>query len=138
MTTLQEAGDLPEELVAEARRIARALLGFDAEQHAKVIARALMAERERAARIAPLPLMWVADHGVAGLGRYRLFQAATPLGKLSYGTDAEGIAYWHAQSGGVFTVANEATARRQAEAFWTKLALAEAAKFIVLNSEPKP
>src|SRR5690349_22798656 len=39
-------------------------------------------------------LAWEEDHGVAGLGPYRLFKAETPLGRYVYGTDSEGTAYY--------------------------------------------
>lgn len=53
MTTSIETGDLPEELVAEARKIATAWCAHVLVDGATdTIARALMAERERAARIA--------------------------------------------------------------------------------------
>ncbi len=78
------------------------------------------------------PLEWEPDHGIAGLGPYRLFQAQTPLGRYVYGTDAEGNSYWHSSSSGVFMTGDEATAKRLAEAAWEKTARAEAGKFIVL------
>lgn len=81
-------------------------------------------------------LKWKADHGVAGIGPYRLFEAFTPLGRFSYGTDSEGSPWWCAQYGGIFTVGDEETAKRQAEAAWSKAALAEVAKFIALEPSP--
>lgn len=77
-------------------------------------------------------LEWKSDHGVAGLGPYRLFQAETPLGRFSYGTDAEGACYWHSATSGVMMVGTEEVAKRQAEAAWEKMALVEADKFVIL------
>lgn len=81
-------------------------------------------------------LEWTADHGVAGLGPYRLFEAITPLGRFTYGTDAEGSSWWSFQHGGIFTVGDEAAAKRQAEASWAKMAIAECAKCIVPSPAP--
>lgn len=76
------------------------------------------------------PLEWKADHGEAMLGSYRLFRADTPLGWLAYGTDSEGACYWQGLKSGTFIVADEAAAKRQAEASWEKAALAEAGKYL--------
>lgn len=83
-------------------------------------------------------LEWREEHGMASMGPYRLFQATTPLGCYSYGTDAEGACYWHGASTGVFMVADEATAKRQAEMAWEKAALTEAGKFVVLFALSEP
>lgn len=91
-------------------------------------------EYRRAAQPAVKALTWIPDHGVAALGPYRLFQAETPLGRFCYGTDAEGAAYWQNNKTGVFMVGDEQTARRQAEAAWTKAACAEASKFVALSA----
>jgi len=88
----------------------------------------------RRAHPAVKALTWIPDHGVAALGPYRLFQAETPLGRFCYGTDAEGAAYWQNNKTGVFMVGDEQTARRQAEAAWTKAACAEASKFVALSA----
>lgn len=66
MTTLPSSGELPEELVAEAREVWRAASGFDnigTGDPVTVIARALMAERERAARIARRKIVGGYMHG---------------------------------------------------------------------------
>jgi len=113
---------------------------------------ALLSEAEEAARLreelaalraAPAaepvsvkPLEWVEDHGVSGMGPYRLFYAVTPLGRFVYGTDAMGDAYWHPPSSGVFTVGSEEAAKRAAERSWEKYALAEAGKFLRLAAAP--
>lgn len=98
--------------------------------------------RTTQAPVAVKALEWEPDHGIAGLGPYRLFQAQTPLGRYVYGTDAEGNSYWHSSSSGVFMTGDEATAKRLAEAAWEKTARAEAGKFIVLptlaSSDPTP
>lgn len=91
---------------------------------------ALAADARGAGPVAVTPLEWVADHGVAAWGPYRLFQAETPLGRFSYGTDSEGSCYWHSTSSGVFMAGDEEAARRMAQAAWAKAALDEASKFI--------
>jgi hypothetical protein len=82
------------------------------------------------------PLEWVEDHGVSGMGPYRLFYAVTPLGRFVYGTDAMGDAYWHPPSSGVYTADSEESAKRAAERSWEKYALAEAGKFLRLAAVP--
>lgn len=81
-------------------------------------------------------LEWVENHGVAGYGPYRLFEASTPAGRFSYGTDSEGSPWWCDEYGGIFTVGDEEAARRMAEAAWTKVAREEVAKF--LDPAPSP
>lgn len=81
-------------------------------------------------------LVWVENHGVAGYGPYRLFEAVTPVGRFSYGTDSEGSPWWCDEYGGIFTVGDEEAARRMAEAAWTKVAREEVAKF--LDPAPSP
>lgn len=80
--------------------------------------------------VAVKPLTWEEDHGIAGMGPYRLFRAETPLGRFVYGTDAEGSAYYHTASSGVMMVGDEAKAKQLAEAAWQKAALAEVDKFV--------
>lgn len=75
------------------------------------------------------PLAWKGDHGVAMLGPYRLFEAETPLGRYVYGTDAEGVSYYHSHSSGIQTVGDEAKAKQLAEAAWEKAALSEIGKY---------
>jgi len=88
--------------------------------------------------VAVKPLIWEEDHGIAGMGPYRLFKAETPLGRFAYGTDSEGSAYYHTASSGVMMVGNEATAKRLAEAAWEKVALAEVGKFVDPSALPQP
>lgn len=78
------------------------------------------------------PLEWVADHGVAALGPYRLFAAETPLGRFSYGTDSEGACWYCGQS--IQMAGDEDSAKRMAEAEWSKRALAESSKYVALTS----
>lgn len=77
------------------------------------------------------PLEWVADHGVAALGPYRLFAAETPLGRFSYGTDSEGSCWYCGQA--LHMTGDEAAAKRMAEAEWSKRALAESSKYAALR-----
>lgn len=100
----------------------------------KVILAALSTQEARMVKVKQLE--WRADHGVAGHGPYRLFEAFTPIGRFSYGTDSEGSPWWCAQYGGIFTVGDEDTAKRLAEAAWSKAALDEAAKFVDLSPAP--
>lgn len=91
--------------------------------------------------VAVKPLIWEEDHGIAGMGPYRLFKAETTLGRFVYGTDAEGSAYYHTASSGVMMVGDEVTAKRLAEAAWDKTALAEVGKFVdpaAFSHPPQP
>ncbi|MCO5079188.1 MAG: hypothetical protein M9937_26320 [Chelatococcus sp.] len=79
--------------------------------------------------VAVRALVWKEDHGVAMLGPYRLFEAETPIGRYVYGTDAEGVSYYHTHSSGIQTVGDEAKAKQLAEAAWEKAALSEIGKY---------